>query len=228
MEVALPSQVPESVAPRVPRSCCVPPRAAHLLGRARSRSPRGLDDQTEPVPRTRPPSREETSRRSRRGKHGSSAHRDRTRDRAPAPPAADGPAGPHVDICAPSCSCCGSHRASSRWGQPRRLSGRGRPAYRAHAGERFLRLWDRDPCSPHRHLFLMFLSLDGSSSARCCCGEGTCSKARGLYADFRKGLVLQRGFEMWCNTARQPRVGGGQHDRPDRDRAKDGFGDPRY
>ena len=41
-------------------------------------------------------------------------------------------------------------------------------------------------------------------------------------------LVLQRGFEMWCNTARQPCVGGGQYERPDRDRAKDGFGNPRY
>ena len=31
---------------------------------------------------------------------------------------------------------------------------------------------------------------------------------------------------MWCNTARQPRVGGGQHDRPDRDCPTEGFGTP--
>jgi hypothetical protein len=41
-------------------------------------------------------------------------------------------------------------------------------------------------------------------------------------------LVLQRGFEKWCNVARQPSMEGGQHDEPDRDRAQDGRGDPRY
>jgi DNA topoisomerase VI subunit B len=41
-------------------------------------------------------------------------------------------------------------------------------------------------------------------------------------------LVLQRGFEKWCNVARQPYMEGGQHDEPDRDRAQDGLGDPRY
>ena len=41
-------------------------------------------------------------------------------------------------------------------------------------------------------------------------------------------LVLQRGFEMWCNVAHQPCVEGGQHDRTDRDHAQDGLGDPRY
>src|SRR3989449_3510923 len=41
-------------------------------------------------------------------------------------------------------------------------------------------------------------------------------------------LVLQRGFEMWCNAAHHPCVEGGQHDRPDRDDPTNGFGDPRY
>src|SRR2546426_9746704 len=43
-----------------------------------------------------------------------------------------------------------------------------------------------------------------------------------------KDLVLQRGFEMWCNAARQSCMEGGQHDGPDRDHAQDGLGDPRY
>src|SRR2546428_13447629 len=41
-------------------------------------------------------------------------------------------------------------------------------------------------------------------------------------------LVLQRGFEMWCNAARQSCMEGGQYDGPDRDHAQDGLGDPRY
>ena len=41
-------------------------------------------------------------------------------------------------------------------------------------------------------------------------------------------LVLQRGFEMWCNAVHQPCVEGGQHDRTDRNHAQDGLGDPRY
>ena len=41
-------------------------------------------------------------------------------------------------------------------------------------------------------------------------------------------LVLQRGFEMWCNTARQSCMEGGQYDGPDRDYTQDGLGDPRY
>ena len=41
-------------------------------------------------------------------------------------------------------------------------------------------------------------------------------------------LVLQRGFEIWCNAAHQPCMEGGQHDGPDRDHAQDGLGDPRY
>ena len=44
----------------------------------------------------------------------------------------------------------------------------------------------------------------------------------------RGELVLQRGFEMWCNAAHQPCVEGGQHDHTDRDHAQDGFGNPRY
>jgi len=41
-------------------------------------------------------------------------------------------------------------------------------------------------------------------------------------------LVLQRGFEMWCNAARQSCMEGGRYDGPDRDHAQDGLGDPRY
>src|SRR5258708_5167880 len=41
-------------------------------------------------------------------------------------------------------------------------------------------------------------------------------------------LILQRGFEMWCNAASQPCVEGGQHERRDRDDPTDGFGAPRY
>src|SRR6266851_2223099 len=41
-------------------------------------------------------------------------------------------------------------------------------------------------------------------------------------------LVLQRGFDMWCNAAHQPYVEGGLHDRADRDHTQDGLGDPRY
>jgi len=44
----------------------------------------------------------------------------------------------------------------------------------------------------------------------------------------REYLVLQRGFEMWCNAARQSCMEGGQYDGPDRDHAQDGLGDPRY
>src|SRR5712671_4256596 len=44
----------------------------------------------------------------------------------------------------------------------------------------------------------------------------------------REYLVLQRGFEMWCHAAPEPCVEGGQNDHTDRDRAKDGCGDPRY
>jgi len=46
--------------------------------------------------------------------------------------------------------------------------------------------------------------------------------------EFLTALVLQRGFEMWCNAAHHPCVEGGQHDRPDRDDPTNGFGDPRY
>ena len=57
--------------------------------------------------------------------------------------------------------------------------------------------------------------------------------AQGLRAlrvtvDMQEALVLQRGFEMWCNAAHHPCVEGGQHDRPDRDDPTNGFGDPRY
>src|SRR5712692_7191315 len=45
---------------------------------------------------------------------------------------------------------------------------------------------------------------------------------------YKAVLVLQRGFEMWCNAARQSCMEGGQHDGPDRDHAQDGLGDPRY
>ena len=41
-------------------------------------------------------------------------------------------------------------------------------------------------------------------------------------------LVLQRGFEMWCNTAHQPCMEGGQHNGPNRNHTQDGLGDPRY
>jgi hypothetical protein len=55
------------------------------------------------------------------------------------------------------------------------------------------------------------------------------NELRALYQRFLDGpLVLQRGFEKWCNVARQPSMEGGQHDEPDRDRAQDGRGDPRY
>src|SRR3989442_14139870 len=43
-----------------------------------------------------------------------------------------------------------------------------------------------------------------------------------------KYLILQRGFEMGCNAARQSCMEGGQHDGPDRDHTQDGLGDPRY
>src|SRR6266699_3088719 len=49
-----------------------------------------------------------------------------------------------------------------------------------------------------------------------------------LSGSWESRLVLQRGFEMWCNAARQSCMEGGQHDGPDRDHAQDGFGDPRY
>jgi hypothetical protein len=45
---------------------------------------------------------------------------------------------------------------------------------------------------------------------------------------FYSFLVLQRGFEMWCNSAHQPGMAGGQHERTARDHAKDGLDDPRY
>ena len=50
----------------------------------------------------------------------------------------------------------------------------------------------------------------------------------GLLVDECDGLVLQRGFEMWCNAVHQPGVEGGQHARTDRNQAQDGLGDPRY
>ena len=45
---------------------------------------------------------------------------------------------------------------------------------------------------------------------------------------YRGSLVLQRGFEMWCHSAHQPCVEGGQNDGSDRDSAKDGLGYPSY
>ena len=47
-------------------------------------------------------------------------------------------------------------------------------------------------------------------------------------SECKRALVLQRGFEIWCNAAHQPCMEGGQHDGPDRDHAQDGLGDPRY
>jgi hypothetical protein len=40
-------------------------------------------------------------------------------------------------------------------------------------------------------------------------------------------LVLQRGFEMWCNAAHYPCMEGGQHERTDRNHSEDELGDPR-
>src|SRR6267378_5668258 len=49
-------------------------------------------------------------------------------------------------------------------------------------------------------------------------GEGACfgwSCPRATRARSRQYvLVLQRGFEMWCNAPHYPCVEGGQHDRP--------------
>ena len=41
-------------------------------------------------------------------------------------------------------------------------------------------------------------------------------------------VVLERGWETYCDAAHAAWVEGGQHDGPDRDRAQDGLGEPRY